>query len=114
MDLQPFADWALPTANQRQEKRRNATKHEIKKFYDAICPRLQTILQDADKYELGQMPETFQPVYNIALSAAEIAPHIELYKGDPAVPYAFEEARFIAIHGDHDTWRALPPTLLQN
>lgn len=110
IELQPFADWALPTADQRQKKRRNSTKEELRRFYDAVLPRLEEILTDADNYALGEIPEAFRPVYNIALSAAEVAPHIELYKGDPAVPFAFEESRFVAIHGDHETWRGLPPT----
>jgi len=25
------------------------------------------------------------------------------------VPYAFEEARFLAVHGADETWQALPP-----
>jgi len=28
-----------------------------------------------------------------------VAPHIELYRGDPKVPYSFDEARFVADHG---------------
>ena len=108
-DLQPYTDWALPTADQRQAKRRASSKEDLRSVYDAILPRLKEILAEADKSPLGKLPAEMQPLYNMALSLAEIAPHIELYRGNPAVPYAFEESRFVAAHGDLETWRAEPP-----
>jgi len=38
-------------------------------------------------------------LYYMSLALAEIAPHIELYRGDPNVPHSFEEERFIAVNG---------------
>lgn len=111
-DLAPFIDWALPSADERQTKRRTATREQIKAFYDAMLPRLEAILAAADAYPLGQLPAELHPLYHMALSMAEVAPHIELYGGAPGVPYAFEEARFVAAHGAQDTALGLAPTVM--
>ena len=86
-----------------------ATPQALKAFYDATLPRLEAILAEVDKYPLGGLPEALQPLYNIALSLAEVAPHLELYGGAVGVPYAFEEARFVAVHGAQPTWQGLQP-----
>lgn len=108
-DLAPFLDWALPTADERQIKRRHSNREELKAFYDAVLPRLEAILTEVDKYPLGGLPESHHAIYDIALSLAEVAPHVELYGGSPGVPYAFEEGRFIAVHGAQPTWKGLYP-----
>jgi hypothetical protein len=40
-DLEPFADWALPTERARYEKRLASTMDELQRFYDAVFPRLE-------------------------------------------------------------------------
>jgi hypothetical protein len=107
--LAPFLDWNLATANQRQAKRLASRREDLRAFYDATLPLVPAILAKADEYPLGELPPAIQPIYNLALSLAEVAPHIELYRGDPGVPYAFEEGRFVAIHGDQETWRGRAP-----
>ncbi|WP_411817209.1 hypothetical protein [Hyphococcus sp. DH-69] len=107
--LQSFAKWNLMTANERTTARREATKDELRAFYDGVLPHIESILDECDKFELGALPESHRGIFNIALSMAEIAPHIEFYKGDTGVPFAFEEERFIAVHGEDETWQALPP-----
>ncbi|MEX6632316.1 hypothetical protein [Hyphococcus lacteus] len=107
--LRSFAKWNLMTADERTAARREASTEELKEFYDAILPHIEAVLDECDKFELGELPESHRGIFNIALSMAEIAPHIEFYKGDPGVPFAFEEERFIAVHGSDETWQALPP-----
>ena len=99
----------MPTTDQRAKARRESTSAELKEFYDEVLPYIEKILDECDKYELGMLPRSHRGIYNIALSMAEIAPHIEFYKGAVGVPYAFEEARFLAVHGADETWQALPP-----
>ena len=70
---------------------------------------LEALLDECDKFPLGELPQSHQGIFNVALSMAEIAPHIEFYRGQPGVPYAFEESRFVAVHGRDETWKALPP-----
>ncbi|MEO0410307.1 MAG: hypothetical protein AAF221_00525 [Pseudomonadota bacterium] len=107
--LEPFAEWALATTDERTLKRQSASKDELKAFYDAVLPRMEDILDACDAFEFGKLPESHHAIFNIALSMAEIGPHVEFYKADPAVPFSFEEGRFVAIHGKDETWRTLPP-----
>lgn len=99
--LEPFAAiWALPTQNQRQQRRISSSRGELKAFYDAILPLIDDIIAYVDGFPLDQLPRAAQPVFHLALSLAEVAPHIELYGGDPKVPHSFDERRFVAEHGD--------------
>ena len=108
-DLARFSKWNLMTADERTRARREASGQELREFYDGVLPHIEAILDACDGYPLGELPETHRGIFNIALSMAEIAPHVEFYRGQPGVPYAFEEARFVAVHGMDETWRALPP-----
>lgn len=99
--LTPFvAKWAKPTENLRQAERLSATPAELQEFYDHIMPRMDQILKFLDQHPYGQLPEALRPLYWLSMSLAEIAPHVELYGGSTGVPYAFEEARFAAEHGN--------------
>lgn len=109
VDLAPFLDWALPTADERQLRRRSSSREDLRTFYDAAVSQIEAILAAVDAYPLGALPESHRAIFNIALSLAEVAPHIELYGGSPDVPYSFEEERMIAIHGAQPTWRGLHP-----
>lgn len=109
-DLAPYHEWSLGNADLRQLKRRNSNTAQMQAFYDAILPRIEDILAAVDNFKLGELPEEYRGLYDMALSLAEIAPHVELYKGDPSVPYAFEESRMIAVHGQHATWLGKAPS----
>ncbi len=111
-DLAPFIDWALPSADERQTRRRTASRAELKAFYDAMLPRIEAILSAVDAYPLGKLPEELHAIYFLALSLAEAAPHMELYGGSPDVPYAFDEGRFIAAHGGQNSALGLRPSAL--
>lgn len=107
--LTPFARWALPTADERTKARREASGTELRAVYDTVLPHIEAILDACDRFALGELPPSHQGIFSLALSIAEIAPHVEFYRDQPGVPYAFEEARFVAVHGTDETWRALPP-----
>ncbi len=91
--------WSLATQNERWDKRLGATSQELRAFYDAVLPELPAILDHVDQFPLGALPEASQRLFHLALMHAEIAPNVELYGGDPNVPFSFEERRFIAAHG---------------
>ncbi|ENX38604.1 hypothetical protein [Acinetobacter courvalinii] len=94
--LQPFVKmWALNTAQQRHRQRLNATTDALHLFYNAMLPQMRHLLAMLDTYPLGHLPDELHPLYWLSLSFAEVAPHIELYKGQVGVPFAFEEKRFI-------------------
>ena len=99
--LAPFvAKWALATEYERAAERRRSTPEELKAFYDAALPLLPAMLARADKHPLGKVEGGDRQLFHMALSLAEIAPHVEFYRGDPRVPFAFEEERLAGFHCD--------------
>ena len=109
--LVPFVDeWALETQDERYAKRSSVSRKELKTFYEAMLPHMEQILKDVDQFPLGEMPQSHRTLFALALSMAEIAPHIELYRGDPMVPHSFKEARLGSGHGDHLTWQNRRPS----
>lgn len=98
-------EWALRTPNERREKRIQSTSEELKEFHERILPYLEAVLEECDKYPFGELPASHHDLFNIALAAAEVAPHVELYRGDPRVPNSFEESQFVASHGTTEIWR---------
>ena len=93
-------DWSLPTQNARQAKRRSSSTETLQVFYDAVVPLLPQILAHVDEFPMGELPPDSQRLLYLSLALAEVAPHIELYRGDPNVPHSFDEERFIAAHGE--------------
>jgi hypothetical protein len=97
--LEPLvASWALATQDERQQRRIHA-RGELRAFYEAMLPRIEDILSYVDRFPLGELPPEAERLFALALSLAEVAPHIELYGGDPKVPHSFDESRFVADHG---------------
>jgi hypothetical protein len=102
-ELEPFLEaWALPTRAERHRKRLSSTMQEIQSFYDAILPRMEKIISCLNQYPLDAMPEEARNLYYLALSLAEVAPAVELFK-QPAVVDGFDPARFIAVRIPHMT-----------
>lgn len=98
--LEPLVPtWALATQNERQARRIGSSRGALQAFYDAMLPRMPALLEHVDKFPLGQLPEDSKRLFHLALSLAEVAPHVELYGGDPKVPHSFDETRFVADFG---------------
>ncbi|MGE0811424.1 MAG: hypothetical protein AB7N69_12550 [Immundisolibacter sp.] len=98
--LEPWAQrWALATQNEREAARRASSGIDLKVFYDALIGEVDGIIGHLNTLDLESLPPPEQRLLYLTLSLAEVAPHIELYRGDPRVPYSFEEERFIAEHG---------------
>lgn len=92
--------WCLATMNERWSMRLASTKEELRNFYDAILPRMEDALEYIDQYPIGELSGEPRNLYDMTMSLAEIAPHVELYRGNPNVPHAFEETRFISLRGN--------------
>lgn len=91
--------WALDTQNAREAARRASSSADLQAFYDATVGQMEAIIAHLNTFPLGQMPPPQARLLYLTLSLAEVAPHVELYRGDPRVPYSFEEERFVADHG---------------
>jgi hypothetical protein len=98
-ELQPFAaSWALATEYERAAQRRRSQPAELQAFYDVAIKKLPAILKRVDKYPLGQIKGVDVHLFRLALSLAEVAPHVEFYGRDPKVPFAFAEERMFGFH----------------
>lgn len=100
-ELEPFVElWAHATENARSERRWRSSKEEFQAFYDAVWPRLDEMLGCVDARPLSAMPGPEARLLYLLLAFAEIAPHVELYKGANQVPISFENSRMRPAHGD--------------
>lgn len=100
-ELDPWVErWALDTQNARQLARRESSPAELQTFYDAMVGTVEEIITYLNAFPLDSMKPPEARLLYLTLSLAEVAPHVELYRCDPRVPYSFEEERFIADHGD--------------
>ncbi len=98
-ELQPFAaKWAKPTEYERAAERRGATPKQLNAFYEAVILRLPEILERIDRYPLGAVAGADRLLFHMILSLAEVAPHVEFYKSDSNVPFAFKEERMFGVH----------------
>src|SRR5262245_13150899 len=87
-DLEPFVNtWALATETERNQKRLTSPMTEIQAFYDAMMPRMEAVLTYLSQFsfergpeEVKTLPEETRRLLYLALSVAEVAPAVELYK----------------------------------
>jgi hypothetical protein len=56
-DLEPFADWAVPTERARYDKRTASTMDELQAFYDAAFPRLEDAMVYLDRFAIDELPD---------------------------------------------------------
>ena len=99
--LEPFIElWAFPTELQRSQQRWSAGPDDYKRFYEAMLPLLDQVLDYLDRFKPGEVPEPALPLYRLALAFAEAAPHNELYDCSNTIPNSFAAYRFVAAHGE--------------
>jgi len=97
-DLEILAsEWALPTQAARLSKRLSSSMEETMVFYNAMVPRIESILTYLDKHPLGAMPEEASKLMDLAYSLAMVAPAVEMFK-QPAVVCGFDARNFLPTH----------------
>lgn len=92
-DLEPFADWALPTEKERIAARESGSIEELQVFYDAMMARLPAIVEHLKQFPLDRMPADSQRLLEMTLSLIEVSIAVELYRR-PQVINGFDRARF--------------------
>ena len=93
-ELEVFADeWALETESERVKKRYSSSMEEIKLFYDAMLPQLETILEYLNLFSLDELPEAEKRLLYLTYSVAEISISVEIF-GEPGIPHGYEPARY--------------------
>ncbi len=84
-DLEPFADWCLPTEPQRYAKRLASKMFEMKAFYDAITPRAEEALAYCDKFPLDDLLDDVLNLMHLLCSMIMVSFPVECWK-QPRVP----------------------------
>lgn len=106
-ELEPWVDtWCLRTERERNNRRIESELVELQRFYDAMLPWMDEILNVLSKFELGTLPEEIERLFLLTLAMAEVAPAVEFYRS-PTVPDTFGAERF---GFGHDAITGLYPT----
>lgn len=94
--LEPFSGWALAKESERIHKRLSSPMEELRAFYDAMLPQMETIVPYLNQFSLERMPEEGQRLFFLTLSFVEVTSAVELY-GQPGVINGFDPARFLPV-----------------
>lgn len=84
-DLEPFADWCLPTEDERYDKRIASTMDELQAFYDAAFPRLEAALDHLDALDINALPEDATRLLQLCNSLMTASFPVEVWR-QPRVP----------------------------
>ncbi len=84
-DLEPFADWCLPTEAERYAKRLASSMDEMQEFYDAAFPRFEQILAHLDGYALDALPDDAGRLLALSYSLINVSFPVEVWR-QPRVP----------------------------
>jgi hypothetical protein len=84
-DLEPFADWSLPTERERYAKRLASTMDELQAFYDAAFPRLEDAMSYLDAFALDALPEDGRRLLWLCYSVVNASFPVEVWR-QPRVP----------------------------
>lgn len=84
-DLEPFADWAIPTERARYAKRLASTMDELQAFYDAAFRRLEGARAYLDQVELGGIAEDDKRLLWLFASLVTVSFPVEVWR-QPRVP----------------------------
>jgi hypothetical protein len=84
-DLEPFADWALPSELDRYAKRVASTQDELQAFYDAAFPRLQDSTAYLESVSIDGISEEDQNLLWLFCSLVTVSFPVEVWR-QPRVP----------------------------
>ena len=93
-DLAWLADWALPTERERHAKRVATPMVELQRVYDALLPRIETMITHLDQFPLNDLSPVERNLLALTFVFVEVSPSVELFQS-PTVPDGFEPSRFM-------------------
>jgi hypothetical protein len=79
-DLEPFADWAIPTERARYAKRIASTMAQLQAFYDAAFPRLDASTEYLRKVALDDIAEDDKHLLWLFCSLVTVAFPVEAWR----------------------------------
>ena len=84
-DLEPYADWALPTEGARYAKRLASTMDELQAFYDAAFARLDDAAAYLEKFAVDDLPDDAKRLLWVFASLVTVSFPVEVWR-QPRVP----------------------------
>jgi hypothetical protein len=99
-DLEAFAQiWALPTANERCDRRLIATMEEMTAFYEAVLPRGDEIFAYLDTFDYPDLPDTAEHLVWLLCALSVVSFSVDVFKqarvpdaGEGILPITLEPA----------------------
>ena len=84
-DLEPFAEWAIPTERARYDKRVASSMDELHAFYDAAIPRLDDAMSYLEQFSMDALPEDSQRLLWMFCAVCTVSFPVEVWR-QPRVP----------------------------
>jgi hypothetical protein len=83
--LESFADFALPTAGERYDKRIASTMERLEAFYEAAFPRFEEAIAYLDQFPLDDMPDDALHLFWLYCALVTVSFPVEVWR-QPRVP----------------------------
>lgn len=64
--------WALPTMQERRQRRLTSTLDELKDFHAAMLPHLEALIEFLNQFPVDNIPKEYQPLTWLALAMCEV------------------------------------------
>lgn len=105
-DLEPFAEFALPTEAQRMARRLATPQATLVALYQTLLPRMEALAEHLAAWPVDDMPPDQRPLLWLGLMFMEAAVAVELFK-NPDVPESLD-ARALTVYdeGIERRWRS--------
>ena len=84
-ELEPFADWILPTERERYAKRLASTMDEMQAFYDAAFPLLDGANTYLERFGMDDLPDPERNLLLLMMSLVVVSFPVEVWS-QPRVP----------------------------
>ena len=84
-DLEPFAEWALPTERERYAKRLGSTMDELQRFYDAAFSRLPDAVAYLEHRSIEELSDEGKRLLWLCYSLVNVSFPVEVWR-QPRVP----------------------------
>jgi hypothetical protein len=84
-ELEPFADWILPTERERYAKRLASTMDEMQAFYEAAFPLLDGASKYLERFGMDDLPDPERNLLLLMMSLVLVSFPVEVWS-QPRVP----------------------------
>ena len=84
-DLEPFAEWAIPTERARYARRLSSTMDDLQAFYDAALPRMDAAAAYLEQFDITALPDDAKRLLWLYCSLVTVSFPVEVWR-QPKVP----------------------------